>query len=287
MSGGRFDGDMSVIALMLGVTVCYTITSIGDKYAVSVSKFSGDEFTFLICSSMSIFMLLTLPFQTLYFNVSWQSFAAIGAVTLCKFLEFQMCTLVLKQLTAFELKAWLGVTILASYITDVCYGAEFRILPLCCIAVTIIGLVFIAKSGKQNKVEYRKIIIPLILYLAAKYGYGLAVKAFTPYVSATLQLLPALVMISLIMLLRINPEELVKRKRKDVFAAILLRVPNTIGLLMENAVISISLSSYSFIQPLVLAALFIISLIKKDHCSGTSIVGSVLCVAGVILFQLF
>lgn len=278
---------MSVVALMLGVTACYTITSIGDKYAVSFSGFSRDEFTFLMCSSMSVFLLLSLPFQTLYFNVSWQSFAAIASVTLCKFLEFQMCTLVLKQLTAFELKAWLGVTLLASYITDVCYGREFSVIPLCCIAATIIGLVFIAKSGKQNKVEYRKIIIPLILYLAAKYGYGLVVKAFTPYVSATFQLLPALVIISIIMMFRIHPGKLVQKKRKDVLTAVALRVPNTVGMLLENAVISVSLSSYSFIQPMILVALFVISLIRKEHCSVSSIIGSVLCVAGVIMFQIF
>ena len=93
-----------------------------------------------------------------------------------------------------------------------CYGREFSVIPLCYIAATIIGLVFIAKSGKQNKVEYRKIIIPLILYLAAKYGYGLVVKAFTPYVSATFQLLPALVIISIIMMFRIHPGKLVQKK---------------------------------------------------------------------------
>lgn len=196
---------MSAVILMLGVTICYTISSLSDKYAVSVAKFTKDEFTFLMCSSMSILLLITLPFQSLYFSACWQTFVAMGLVTLCKFLEFQMSALVLKQLTAFELKAWLGITLFASYITDVFYGEELRILPLVCIAVTAIGLMFIAKSGKQNKVEYGKILVPLILYLAAKFGYGLTIKAFTSFSAPTLQLLPALAVISVIMMFKIKP----------------------------------------------------------------------------------
>ncbi len=56
-------------------------------------------------------------------------------------LEFQMSALILKQLSAFDLKAWLGVTLFTSYITDVFGGAELEIL-----AVTVTGLVFIARS---------------------------------------------------------------------------------------------------------------------------------------------
>ena len=173
------------IILMLGVTACYTISSLSDKYAVSKARFTGNEFTFLMCSSLSVFIALTLPFQEIYFSLSWQSFAAILLIAVCKLLEFQMSALVLKQLSAFELKAWLGVTLFVSYMTDVFYGADLRLLKLLCIAATAVGLVFIAKSGKETKIEYRKIAVPLLLYLAVKYGYGLVIKAFTPYISPT------------------------------------------------------------------------------------------------------
>ena len=55
---------------------------------------------------------------------AWKFFAAIALVAVCKMLEFQMSALVLKQLSAFELKAWLGVTLFASYFTDILFGAE-------------------------------------------------------------------------------------------------------------------------------------------------------------------
>lgn len=277
---------MNGIILMLAVTACYTTTSLSDKYAVSKAKFTGNEFTFLMCSSMSVFLLFTLPFQELKFTFTWQSFAAILLIAVCKMLEFQMSALVLKQLSAFELKAWLGVTLFASYITDIFYGAELKALKILCISVTIIGLIFIARSGKDNRTEYRKIIVPLILYLAAKYGYGLVIKAFTPYISPTMQLLPALAIIAVIMLFTVKPTEILKKNKVGALKVILARIPNTAGMLLENAVIAISLVSYSFIQPMILVTLFLIGLIRKEQHTRLNLIGSIICVAGVVMFQL-
>lgn len=274
------------IILMLAVTACYTTTSLSDKYAVSKAKFTGNEFTFLMCSSMSVFLLFTLPFQELKFTFTWQSFAAILLIAVCKMLEFQMSALVLKQLSAFELKAWLGVTLFASYITDIFYGAELKALKILCISVTIIGLIFIARSGKDNRTEYRKIIVPLILYLAAKYGYGLVIKAFTLYISPTMQLLPALAIIAVIMLFTVKPTEILKKNKVGALKVILARIPNTAGMLLENAVIAISLVSYSFIQPMILVTLFLIGLIRKEQHTRLNLIGSIICVAGVVMFQL-
>lgn len=277
---------IETIIMMLGVTACYAISSLSDKYAVSKAKFSGNEFTFLMCSSMSVFLALTLPFQKLYFTFTWQSFVAILLIALCKLSEFQMSALVLKELSAFELKAWLGITLFVSYITDVFYGADMRILKILCIALTVTGLVFIAKSGKESKTDYKKIVIPLILYLAAKYGYGLIIKAFTPYIAPTVQLLPALVLIAVLMLIFIKPSEILKKNKEGALKVVLARIPNTIGMLLENAVIAISLASYSFIQPMILVVLFFIGLIRKERCSRLNLIGGIICVIGVVAFQL-
>ncbi len=278
---------MDAVFLMLAVTACYTISSLSDKYAVSEAKFTGDEFTFLMCSSMSVFLAVTLPFQQIEFTLSWQSFAAILLIALCKLLEFQMSALVLKQLSAFELKAWLGVTLFVSYATDIFFGADIQILKILCIIITAVGLIFIARSGREGKIEYKKIIIPLILYLAAKYGYGLVIKAFTPYISPALQLLPALAIIAIVMLFRIKPSEILKKNKQGAVKVILARIPNTAGMLLENAVIAISLSNYSFIQPMILVTLFLIGLIRRERHSRLNLIGSIVSVAGVVLFQIF
>lgn len=288
---------MNLIFMMLGVTTCYTITSLSDKYAAAKVGLSGDEFTFLMCSSMSVFLSLTLPFQQLWFTLSPQSFAAVLAVAVCKLLEFKMSAAVLRQLSAFELKAWLGVTLFISYFTDVLYGAALNLAKLGCLVLTAAGLVLIVSSGdkKANSqrqdnlpltIDYRRIALPLILYLLSKYRYGLVIKAFTPYVSPTMQLLPALILIALVMLARVSPPELVRTNPKGIALIVLARIPNTIGMLLENAVISISLTNYSLIQPMILVTLFIISVIRRESRSPLNLVGSLLCILGIAVFQI-
>lgn len=276
---------MNVVILMLAVTACYTICSLNDKYAAAKANFSGDEFTFLMCSSMSVFLALSLPFQNLSFSLTWQSFLAISLVTVCKMLEFQMSARVLKQLSAFELKAWLGITLFASYFTDILFGSELNIIKLICIFATAAGLVFIARSSKGG-VNYKQIILPLMLYLVSKYGYGLIIRSFSPYASSTMQLLPAMMIISLIMLPRVHIRELIKNNRSGVVKVVLARIPNTLGMLLENAVISISLANYSFIQPMILLTLFVIGLIRREKRSRLNLIGSIICIVGIVAFQL-
>lgn len=235
---------------------------------------------------MSVFLALSLPFQELYFHISWQAFASVILIAVCKMLEFQMSVLVLKQLSAFELKAWLGITLFASYITDVFFGAELKAAKLVCICVTAVGLVLIAGSAKSGKVNYRQIVIPLALYLASKFGYGLVIKSFSPYDSSTMQLLPAMVIISLITLPKVSVKELLNKNKSGVLKVVLARIPNTVGMLLENAVIAVSLANYSFIQPMILVTLFVIGLIRKEKRSMLNMIGSVICVAGMAIFQL-
>lgn len=276
---------MNIFTLMAGVTICYTITSLSDKYAASRGKLTSDEFTFLMCSSLSLFLLPLLPFLELRVTCAWQSAAAVLLVAVCKTLEFQMSAAVLKQLSSFELKAWMGTTCFVSYFTDVVYGASLRASKLCCLVLTASGLYFIVKSKKEQKTDYRQILLPLILYLASK--YGLVIKGFTPFISSTAQLLPALVLISLVLPARVSPKKIYRKNPKGFFIVTLARLPNAAGMLLENAVIAVSLTSYSLIQPMILVTLFIIGLIRKEKRTRLNLLGSLLCAAGIILFQLF
>ena len=277
---------MNAVILMLAVTACYTICSLNDKYAAAKANLSGDEFTFLMCSSMSVFLAVSLPFQQLSFSFEWQSVLAVSLVVVCKMLEFQMSARVMKQISAFELKAWLGITLFASYFTDILFGSELSINKLICIFATAAGLVFVARSSKGGGVNYKQIILPLVLYLVSKYGYGLVIKSFSSYVSSTMQLLPAMVIISLIMLPRVHIRELIKNNRSGVVKVVLARIPNTLGMLLENVVISISLANYSFIQPMILVTLFIIGLIRREKRSRFNLIGSIICIVGIVAFQL-
>ena len=277
---------MYPIVLMLAVTACYTVTSLSDKYAASGANFNGHEFTFLMCSSMAVFVGAALPFQELYFEWTWQSFAAIVLVAASKIFEFETCVIILKQLSAFELKAWLGISLFVSYFTDVFYGADLSALKLLCISAAALGLVFIARSGRENKIRYREIALPLVLHIASKYGYGLIIKSFTPYISPTMQLFPALVIVALITLPKAKPKEIFKKNPKAAMKVVIARIPNAVGMIMENMVISISLANYAFIQPMILVTLFVIGLIRKESYSKLNLIGSIICVIGVAVFQI-
>ena len=89
--------------LMLAVVACYTICSLSDKYAV--------------------FHLAYLPFDSRYFDGSLTAYLAILLMAASKFLEFQLAAVVLKEMSAFELKAWLGLTVFLSYGTDLILGS--------------------------------------------------------------------------------------------------------------------------------------------------------------------
>ncbi|MDE7193025.1 MAG: hypothetical protein K2O14_03545, partial [Oscillospiraceae bacterium] len=164
--------------------------------------------------------------------------------------------------------------------------AKLSVLKLLCIAITVLGLIFIARSGEKKEVDYKKIALPLALYLTAKFGYGLVIKGFSEYASPSMQLLPALVLISLLLLPKADPLKIFKDNPKGALRVVLARIPNTAGMIIENAVISISLASYSFIQPMILVSLFVIGLIRRERYTKLNIIGNVVCVVGVISFQI-
>ena len=277
---------MDVIFFMLGVTACYTITSLSDRYAAHDVKFTGSEFTCLMCSSMSVFVACFLPFQERYLTLSWQSLAAVLLTALCKVLEFEMSMLVMKQIPAFELKAWLGINLFVSYVTELAGGADLNFIKLVCIGMTAVGLVLIVRSEKAEKTDYLKVGVPLILYLFSKYGYSIVIKTFTPFIAPTYQLLFAMIIITLATLFRVKPIEIFRKSKKGALTVILARIPNAAGTLLENAVIAISITCYSFIQPMILVTLFIIDIIKnhKRRRDRRELVGSAVCIAGILLF---
>ena len=173
---------MNALGLMLAVTACYTVSSLSDKYAAAKARFEPNDFTFLMCASMSFFLTLTLPFQRIAFSLCRQAFAGVALVTLCKLL-----------------------------------------LP---------GLALAALT-----------CLPRVRF-----------KAYS-------------------------------EKPRGTLNVILARIPNTAGMLLENAVIGISLASYSLIQPMILVTLFVISLIRRETCSRANILGGILSIAGVMGFQ--
>ena len=272
--------------LMLLVVACYTICSLSDKYSVAKLKFDGNSFTFLMAAPTALLLLPLMPFSDLHIELCWQSALAAVLIAVSKLLEFKMSALVLTEMSAFELKAWLGICLFASYATDIITAVDvFSPFRLIAIAVTAVGLFMIARSEKEH-INYKKIIFPLLFYLLAKFGYGFIIKASEPYISSYFALLFGLVILAVVLIPFVRPVTLIKEKPKGCAFVALTKIPNALGLVLENAVIATSMTNYSFIQPMIMVVLFFIGLIRKESTKLLNVIGSIVCIAGIVVFQL-
>lgn len=274
---------------MLAVVALYTICSLNDKYAVSKAKLNGSQLTFLMAAGTIPFLALLLPFSDRTFTFSLPTLICILLIAASKFLEFSMGAKILVEMSVFELKAWLGLILFLSYATDIIMGTQsINALKILCIAVTVAGLVMIARSGRK-KVHYRKIAVPLIIYIAAKFAYGFIMNTAETYISSTLTLFFALIVLALVLIPSAKPLSIAAESpegKKGVWIVVLCKLPNALGLLGENAVASQSLTNYAFIQPMILVVVLILDLMKKNtRPTGWNLAGSLICVLGILGFQ--
>lgn len=275
--------------LMITVVALYSITSLNDKYAVSKCKYTGSQLTFLMASGTVFFLLFTLPFSDMHFTLSPVSFLCIGLIALSKYLEFGMSAKILVEMSVFELKAWLGITIFISYFTDVfLYGQDIKALKILCIIITAAGLFLIAREGRKQ-VDYKRIALPLVLYLSSRFIYGFTMKAAEPYISSTMTLLFALVVLAVIMLPAAKPLTIPKESPEGLKGMLIVlgcKLPNAFGLLCENRIAAESLTNFSFIQPMILIVMFVSGFFsQKEKPSKLSVAGGLCVIAGIFGFQ--
>lgn len=274
---------MEMILIAAG---CYTICSLADKYAVSTAKLSGTAITFIMAAATAVFMTLMLPFSGIAFPAfSWQLLLSTALIAADKMLEFVLAAKVLKEMSAFELKAWLGITLFISYFTDAfAYGGSFSITGIAFIAVTAAGLFMIARSNGKA-VDYKKIIIPLAFYILVKFGYGIIMRYAEPYGNSSYILYFALVLLAVVLVPVVRPVKLFAEKKKGAVVTAATKLPNAIGLFAENAALSVSLTGYALIQPIILIALFLIGVIRKEYCTRLNLIGAVVAILGIVGFQ--
>lgn len=154
------------------------------------------------------------------------------------------------------------------------------------IAVTSIGLFLIAKADNKT-IHYKVILLPLILYVAEKFCYGLLVHVSQVYISPTISLFFAFIILTVLLAPRVQFIRLVKEKPKGTGIVLAAKIPNTVGLVCENLTAAKSITNYSFIQPVILASLFAIQLIRREETSKLNLAGGILCVLGIVMFQVF
>lgn len=270
---------------MLCVVACYTFCSYSDKFFISKARLSSNTFTFFLSFSMLIFMGIYLP-HDFYFISTLETYILLGLFTICKILEFKLTAFTLTELSAFELKAWLGLGVFISYFYDVMFnGTEFNILSLMLICMTVLGLFLIANDNSK-KINYKKISLGLVGVVFAKSGYGIVIHRLKYTCSSTLAMCIAFALICLGMLFFYNPVKEFKKNPNAIAKLSAVRIVNTIGSLIENYVAQLSVISYSLIQPLILIVMFAINIIKREKTSPKGILGGLICITGIIFLQI-
>lgn len=266
---------------------CYIITSLSDKYCVSKGKLNGNELTFIMALATAVFMTPIMLFNFTPVAITWQAILAIVLIAGSKLGEFKLSAIILTDMSAFELKAWLGLTLIITYFSDIIfYGETFSIFSLVFILLIGAGLFFIAKANGE-KVNYKRIALPLIFYIIVRFAYGVVMKEFAAYMPSDMILYFALILLAIGFIPFIKYKRLFTEKKKGTVVCVLTKIPNAVGLYAENAAIAFSLTGFMLISPIILVALFIIGLFRKENVNKLSILGGIISIIGIVGFQFF
>lgn len=261
----------------------FTASSLGDKFISAKLQCNAREFTFLVSASTAIFLGIILPFVGWNFSFTWQNISALSVLMLCKIAEFYTSAALLKTVSAYELKAWLSLNVIVSFLADFLRGIEnFFVAFLPCAAVLIAGVCLIA-FGRKNNNRLRYVLLSTV-YVASKFLYGLQMNTLTTDASAVSVLFLVMLCIAVLQFPFINIK--IFFHKKGLLAGASTRIFNTAGLWTEAAAAQQNLLLYSLIQPMQLAILFAVALIRQEKIGKCKLAGSILTLISVTIITI-
>ena len=257
--------------------VFYTASSLGDKYISAKLQCSAQEFSFLVALSTAFFLALVLPFTGWNFAFTLQSGLALVVLVALKIAEFYTSAALLKTVSAYELKAWLSLNVIISYLVDLARGTEtffWAFLP--CAAVLVAGIGLVAFGEKREKLL--RYILLSIIYIASKFLYGLQMNVLEG-TSPVCVLLLVMLGVALLQLPFVKFKTFFRKKGLALGA--LTRIPNAAGLWTEAIAAQQNLLLYSLVQPMQLAILFLTALIRREKMGKLRLAGSIVTLVAV------
>ena len=257
--------------------VFYTASSLGDKYISAKLACSAQEFSFLVALSTAFFLALVLPFTGWNFAFTLQSGLALVVLVALKIAEFYTSAALLKTVSAYELKAWLSLNVIVSYLVDLARGTEtffWAFLP--CAAVLVAGIGLVAFGEKREKL-LRYILLSLG-YIASKFLYGLQMNVLEG-TSPVCVLLLVMLGVALLQLPFVKFRTFFRKK--GLVLGALTRIPNAAGLWTEAIAAQQNLLLYTLVQPMQLAILFLTALIRREKMGKLRLAGSIITLVAV------
>lgn len=262
------------------LTVCsYTISSLGDKYISSRMKCKPSEFAFIVSSATTFWLGLLLPFKGWQFEFTPISLGLLALMVVWKMMEFYSSALLLKIVSAYELKAWLGINIIISYVIDIINGSsQLNFIAIFFSGMLLIGITMIIYEQKQQ-LAMRKLVFLSLIFITSKFMYGFQMNMLSKQCSSLSTIFLVMLIIALIQFTKINKKKMIHKKGMPM--ATLSRVPNAIGLLTEAITALQSVFLYAMIQPMQLTILFVYSIARKEKMGKIKLIGSILSIISV------
>lgn len=227
--------------------------------------------------STAFFLALVLPFTGWNFAFTLQSGLALVVLIALKIAEFYTSAALLKTVSAYELKAWLSLNVIVSYLVDLARGTEtffWAFLP--CAAVLVAGIGLVAFGEKREKLL--RYILLSIIYIASKFLYGLQMNVLEG-TSPVCVLLLVMLGVALLQLPFVKFKTFFRKKGLALGA--LTRIPNAAGLWTEAIAAQHNLLLYSLVQPMQLAILFATALIRREKMGKLRLAGSIVTLVAV------
>lgn len=258
-------------------TLFYTASSMGDKYISAKLQCRAQEFSFLVAAASAVFLSLLLPLTGWSFSFTQETAVALPALILCKLVEFYTSATLLRTASAYELKAWLGLNVLFSYLFGIVRGTETFFAAAAPCAAALAGGIALIISSEGGKKGGRYALLALA-YIASKFLYGVQMNALPADTGAVPTLLLVMVGVALLQLPFLSFKTFFLKK--GLPAGALTRIPNAAGLWTEALAAQQNILLYSLVQPMQLFILFAAALAAREKLGLFKTVGSVLTLAG-------
>ena len=266
----------------LATVIFYSASSLGDKYISAKLRCNVFEFSFLVGLATAVFLALLLPVLGWEFAFTGRSFASLAAVVALKIVEFYTSALLLKHVSAYELKVWLSLNVALSYLADLLRARAvffFAFVPCALLLAAGVAVVALGERRKTDAGGHRGTAALCLLYIVSKFLYGFQMNALPTGVSSHSVLLLAMLTAAALQLPFLHCRAFFRKR--GLAAGALTRVTNAAGLLTEAFAAQQNLLLYALVQPMQLALLFAAALVRRERPDRDRTVGTLLTLAAV------
>jgi len=226
-----------------------------------------------------------IPFTGWRVKLNFIMLGQIVLLTGTKIGEFYSSAILLKSVSAYELKAWLGINIVLSYMCNWIQGkCAGKFMVIVWSLFLFAGIVMIVWENKNEKSVWKYISLCGI-FILSKFLYGFIMGFAAKENEKTSILLIIMLVIAVLYFPGIHLKELLQKE--GIGKAVATRLPNAGGLLFEAMAATENIFLYSMIQPVQLLVLYINSILQKEKLGKVKVLGSLLCIFSIFLITVW